>query len=259
METARDFVRHGPYIFKKADVTVLLCRADPGYIASLLPPGLRTFPCKSLVFCGFAQYPEVFAEWDPEDIYHYTESAILIPVRKKGSLLNLGLFVAYVYASDDRAVAAGREIYGYPKKQGETGIKTENKTLSITLNRLGRDLLELRGAILERRALSLFFNKILSLMPGKLLSIFFPKNFNYKFIPRVEGPGAEVREVTSTKLRINGIRRVALLKEAALTLQFKGSEADPLNKFASMPLKPLLAVRGNMDFTLPNGKKEYSL
>ena len=255
MPIGSPLVLHGPFIFEHADFHLLVCKAEPEYMKSILPEGLQVFPFKDIIILALVDYPTVYPEYDPALKYKYNESCIFIPVRKKGTLFDFGLYAAYTYASNDRAVAAGREIYGFPKKQGETKIKTEGKTISVILTRLNKNIININGTRLKRRILSFFVNIFARLLPSQLLTLIFPKIYNYKYIPRVDGPGPQISEVTRTKFKIDKIRQVEWLKREKISIQLTGAKADPLHMFSSQPLmKPLLAFHQILDFTLPHGR-----
>jgi acetoacetate decarboxylase len=59
-----------------------------------------------------------------------TESGIVIPCRLQGEEMN---FVAQMYLDDDPPIAAGREIWGFPKKYAHPKLEVVKDTLTGTL------------------------------------------------------------------------------------------------------------------------------
>jgi acetoacetate decarboxylase len=119
----------------------------------------------------------------------YGESAIQIPVRHPGSGTE-GAYSPLLFVELDAAVAAGREIYGQPKKSGTIGIVPDGDLLVGRLRRNGIDVLtattpykQTPGTAddLERHAA-------------------FRTNVNLKVIPATDGSGAAVRELTARTL-----------------------------------------------------------
>ncbi|MGR3320236.1 MAG: acetoacetate decarboxylase family protein [Candidatus Anammoxibacter sp.] len=259
MPICAPLVVYGPYIFKSADFYMMVCKADPVYIKSILPEGLKAFPMHNMIILGFVDYPTVYPAFDDNLKYSYNESVIFIPVRKKGTLFNFGLYASYICANNDRAIAAGREIYGFSKKFGETEIKREGENISVKLTRLDSTLIELKGKKHKMKLISFLINRITSLMPTQLLTFLFPKVFNYKYIPQVDGSGAQIIEVTGTKFKIDDIRQFEWLAGNAISIKLKGSKVDPLHKFSYSTLKPVLAFHYTLGFTLPNGKVEHKI
>ena len=56
----------------------------------------------------------------------YTESGIVIPCQLGGEEMN---FVSQMYLDDDPPIAAGREIWGFPKKYAHPKLEIVKDTL----------------------------------------------------------------------------------------------------------------------------------
>ena len=65
----------------------------------------------------------------------YTESGIVIPCVYQGQPIN---FTAQMYLDDDPPIAAGREIWGFPKKWAHPKMETVEDTLTGTLHYAGQ-------------------------------------------------------------------------------------------------------------------------
>ncbi len=65
----------------------------------------------------------------------YTESGVVIPARLRGEEVN---FVNQMYLDDDPLIAAGREIWGFPKKYAHPRLEIVKDTLTGTLEYVGQ-------------------------------------------------------------------------------------------------------------------------
>ena len=96
----------GPYRFINREFLVITYETDPVLIRAGLPEPLEPI-----------DQPIVKYEWikmpDSSGFGSYTESGLVIPARLDGEEVN---FVSQMYLDDDPPIAAGREIWGWPKK-----------------------------------------------------------------------------------------------------------------------------------------------
>jgi len=78
-------------------------------------------------------------EWikmpDSSGFGSYTESGLVIPARLAGEDVN---FVCQMYLDDDPPIAAGREIWGFPKKYAHPKLEVTKDTLTGTLEYAGQ-------------------------------------------------------------------------------------------------------------------------
>ncbi len=65
----------------------------------------------------------------------YTETGLVIPCRFNGEEMN---FVSQMYLDDDPPIAAGREIWGFPKKYAHPKLDVVKDTLTGTLEYAGQ-------------------------------------------------------------------------------------------------------------------------
>ena len=89
-------------------------KASPEGIRRALPP----------VFEPVGDVIQLFVMHSPDAGYlgSYDEGGVVIPCRYQGVT---GAHVAYEYVSSDDSLAAGREIWGYPKKLAKVGLAFE--------------------------------------------------------------------------------------------------------------------------------------
>src|SRR6201986_4203633 len=83
--------------------------------------------------------PIVHYEWikmpDSSGFGCYTESGVVIPCKFNGEDMN---FVSQMYLDDDPPIAAGREIWGFPKKYAHPKLEIIKDTLTGTLEYAGQ-------------------------------------------------------------------------------------------------------------------------
>jgi acetoacetate decarboxylase len=113
----------GPYRFVDREYMVISYETDPEIIRAQLPEPLEPI-----------EQPLIHYEWikmpDSSGFGSYTESGMVIPCRLAGQELN---FVAQMYLDDDPPIAAGREIWGFPKKYAHPKLEIVKDTLTGTL------------------------------------------------------------------------------------------------------------------------------
>jgi len=118
----------GPYRFIDREFMVITYETDPEVIAEQLPEPLEP-----------VDRPLVHYEWikmpDSSGFGNYTESGMVIPCRFRGHEIN---FVTQMYLDDDPPIAAGREIWGFPKKYAHPKLEVVKDTLTGTLEYAGQ-------------------------------------------------------------------------------------------------------------------------
>src|SRR5256885_8526335 len=109
---------------------VTIFEADPEITRHQLPEPLEP-----------VEQPLVHYEWikmpDSSGFGSYTESGMVIPCRFKGEEAN---FVVQMYLDDDPPIAAGREIWGFPKKYADPKLEIVKDTLTGTLEYAGQQV-----------------------------------------------------------------------------------------------------------------------
>jgi acetoacetate decarboxylase len=95
----------GPYRFINREFMVITYETDPDVIHAQLPEPLEPI-AQPLIHYEWIKMP------DSSGFGAYTESGMVIPCRYRGEDVN---FVAQMYLDDDPPIAAGREIWGFPK------------------------------------------------------------------------------------------------------------------------------------------------
>src|SRR5579864_994106 len=118
----------GPYRFVDREYMIITYESDPDAIRAQLPEPLEMI-----------EQPLVHYEWikmpDSSGFGSYTESGLVIPCIFQGEEVN---FVSQMYLDDDPPIAAGREIWGFPKKYAHPKLEIVKDTLTGTLEYAGQ-------------------------------------------------------------------------------------------------------------------------
>jgi acetoacetate decarboxylase len=142
----------------------------------------------------------------------YHEAGIVVPASFQGIE---GRYIAYMYLDQDNAIAAGREIWGYPKKEARFSLVEKDGMIRAVVERGGVEIIKA----------SLILGDLVK-EPEKLPP---PKPaFNLKIIPSVrQGARPDVQQLTS-----NTVANYRLLKayKGDATMEFGISPADPLHR-----------------------------
>jgi len=120
----------GPYRFVDREYMVITYESDPEAIRHQLPEPLEPID-RPLVSYEWIKMP------DSSGFGSYTESGIIIPCRFRGEEVN---FVSQMYLDDDPPIAAGREIWGFPKKYAHPKMEVVKDTLTGSLEYAGQQV-----------------------------------------------------------------------------------------------------------------------
>ena len=113
----------GPYRFVDREYLIITYRTDPQALARIVPAPLVA--TDALVKYEFINMP------DSTGFGHYCESGQVIPVRLGDEH---GSYVHSMYLNDHPPIAAGRELWGFPKKLGDPELRVHKDTLIGTLD-----------------------------------------------------------------------------------------------------------------------------
>lgn len=109
-----------PYRFPRSTGSFFLLDANPERLAAAISPDLKLFPgLDGRILFAVLRHEDVHAQCDPSGArYGYNEVLLAAFVREKAlnPIGRMGLYPICLYVDDDTAMAAGREVYGFPKK-----------------------------------------------------------------------------------------------------------------------------------------------
>ena len=151
----------------------------------------------------------------------YREMFLTIPVEYPGKDGIIGgNYNAHLYLDNDSPIAAGREIYGYPKKIARVHFSEQEDVLTRSVERGGHEIFKV--SISPRVSLPTDPLDPLVAQLGKPF-------INYKLIPSVEeGARPDVAQLTLMELE-NFV--CTKLDEGPSCVEFNNSPADPLGLF----------------------------
>jgi acetoacetate decarboxylase len=155
----------GPYRFVDREYLIITYRTDPERLRALVPEPLEVG--EPLVRYEFMRMPNSTGFGD------YTESGQVIPVSFQG---RQGSYTHCMFLNDHPPIAAGRELWGFPKKLASPTLRTEIDVLVGTLD---------YGDV--RVATSTMGYKHRALDPAAVGAALAMPNFLLKIIPHVDG------------------------------------------------------------------------
>jgi len=118
----------GPYRFVNREFFIITYESDAAAIRDAVPEPLE--PNKdNLVAFEWINMP------DSSGFGSYTESGCVIPCTYKGESVN---YIVGMYLDDEAPIAAGREIWGFPKKYANPKLEVAKDTLTGTLSYAGQ-------------------------------------------------------------------------------------------------------------------------
>ena len=113
----------GPYRFVDRQYFIIKYRTDLEALRRVVPGPLEVI--EPVVNYEFIRMPDSTGFGD------YTESGQVIPVRYRGEA---GSYTHQMFLNDHPPIAAGRELWGFPKKLAQPSLAVETDTLVGTLN-----------------------------------------------------------------------------------------------------------------------------
>lgn len=216
----------GPYRFINREYFIITYETDLDKLKQLVPEPLEV--TEPIVNFEFIRMPDSTGFGD------YTESGQVIPVTYKGKK---GAYVHSMYLDDEAPIAAGREIWGFPKKLANPCLQVINETLIGQLD---------YGTCPVARATMGY--KYCALDTKKVHQSFMVPNYLLKIIPDVDG-----------SLRVCELVEY-YLEEVTIKGAWTGPTALNLFSHALAPVNelPILKIVSGKhivtDLTLPYGK-----
>jgi acetoacetate decarboxylase len=228
MPLTRPAYPKGPYRFINREFFTIKYETDLDALKRIVPEPLEV--TDPVVNFEFIRMP------DSSGFGDYTESGQVIPVTYKGKP---GVYVHAMYLDDEAPIAAGREIWGFPKKLGKPRISIDGESL------VGH--LEYEGSRIATATMGYKFATLDTKEIMKSLSL---PNYLLKIIPHVDGT-LRVCELVSYHLADVTIKG-AWTGPAALQLY-----SHALAPVAELPVRKIISATHILtDLTLPYGKVE---
>jgi len=220
------FYPEPPYQYLGARCLIGVWRAEQSVLGRVLPAPLELTP-ENQVISTVCDYPHVTG------LGGYHASALFIRSRFKDIE---GAFCCHCYMDNDAAVAAGREIWGFPKKLARIQLQESGEIMRGVVERANIRIMSFSMNLLKEAEAE-------ELPPlGNL--------FNLKRIPSPEkGIPPEVHELTLIQYKRFTTH---LIVGGAGAVEFEKSPSDPLHIFE--PLGKVSAFYVKQDVELPLGK-----
>ena len=133
MPRAAPLVLPPPYRFPRSTGSFFLLDANPERLTEAISPDLKLFPgFGGRILFAALRHEDVHAQRDPSGArYDYNEVLLAAFVREKSlnPIGRMGLYPICLYVDDDMAMAAGREVYGFPKKMARIELGAHEMSL----------------------------------------------------------------------------------------------------------------------------------
>jgi acetoacetate decarboxylase len=218
-----------PYLYRGGNILICVYQTSRKMLEQLVPEPLK--PARNNLVYAWQN------EFHASGLGSYHEAVITVPVELDGQP---GLYAAYLYLDSDAAIAAGREIYGFPKKFAQFSMSKEGNGFLRSVERGGKKI---------------FGISLRSTKPGKAEDLAALANpiFNFKRIPSIrKGAAPDVMQLTATTLQNVVVHK---LLEGNATIQFGRSQDDPV--WLLEPEHILKGIYCELDFDLTYGEVVY--
>jgi len=219
-----------PIRLRQTEILTVLYRTDSDAADRLIPAPLEL----AGDLCAVHVYRMHDAEW----FGVYGESAVQIPVRHDASDTT-GAYSPLLVVEGDGPVAAGREIYGQPKKAGRITLEAHGDLLVGTVTR--NDITIVTA--------TMPYKQVAGTPEDLEKHASFRTNINLKVIPDVDGSGGAVRELTARTLADVVVREVW---RGHGTLELRPNAQVPIHLLPV--LEVLEAFHWRADFSLVAGE-----
>jgi acetoacetate decarboxylase len=170
-----------PLRMRNTEILTVVYRSDASEVERMLPSPLSTVGDLVLV--------HIYRMHDADWFGAYGESAIQIPAVHPATGTR-GVYSPLLFVEGDGPVAAGREIYGQPKKAGTITLEPHGDLLVGRVMRNGIDILTATTPYKQQQGTQDDLERHAS----------FRTNINLKVIPAADGTGTSVSEITARTL-----------------------------------------------------------
>ncbi len=215
-----------PYHYLDAKLFLALFNPPEESLQALLPEPLRP---SQMPLAGM-----MFGEQPCKEAGTFMEAGMLIqclfdnPETKEEEV---GVYFAYNYVNTDVAQAAGREIWGYPRKRADISLDWKGDTITGTAKRDGVTLLKATCTLDEE---------------GEWIDS--GPNINLKMIPSVTGKGYDMAMLTAAYLTYD----IKTGRSGEVEVEFQNGPQDDFSKVQVE--SNMIGLYFDCDITVPAGK-----
>ena len=223
-----EFKKNETFFYPDSKFLMVTYSVDKENIKGLVPPPLKIGK-SPMVICYIAYFKDSF-------VGNYHEAATFIEARlKTKTTKDMGWFCNSMFVDNDAAMAAGREIYGFPKKIAEFKLFTEKRKQIGIVKRNGIEIMKIEIELTND----------LNELPGGQIY----RAITLKHITNPENNGIELSEFVATDLKV--IPKI--IKNGNCSIVFKESERD-LIYLLKPKTNPLGVYVISNEMYLPPGK-----
>ncbi len=217
---------NAPYHYKDARLFLALFNPTEDSLKKVLPDPLRP---SQMPLAGL-----MFGEMKCVEAGTFMESALLAQCIFDNQITKeeeVGVYFAHNYVDTDVAQAAGREIWGYPRKRAEIKLDMKKDTVQGTVVRDGNTLLKATCKLDE---------------DGEWIDS--GPNLNFKVIPSITGSGYDVAQLTAAYTTYD----VKTGRSGDVNVEIKSGPRDDLSLIEIET--PMIGLYFDVDITVPVGK-----
>lgn len=215
-----------PYQCKNNRILYVVCRGHRRVIDRYLKPT----PFESVD----DRYIVSIADFSQCDKAQFMDAAIVLPVRFRN---RLGGYYLFEYENNDAAIAAGRDLWGYPKKYAEITMTRRGHVVAGKAVRHGKAIMEVSVDLSKPRAL----------VPRLKLT----PHYNMHVQPRPDGPGYAAMRIIERDTSPDFVLKSERFGAGRLSL--RGLATDPLHEFQPIEILGGGLVTGDFHATEANG------
>ena len=247
------------WFWKDIDVVIVDYLTDVKSAVAMLPEDVTTVPIPDMP--GYSAAKQIWAHYSDSSFGPYNEMFVVIPCLYKGGMY---LYVPFIYVDNDKALAGGREIGGWPKKIADIRMERAGNEYRLSLDRGGERVASASVQIGEKlfstplpadKPVSLGFPYSLTFpLPapnGKPQEMIPLPTITIKLIPGVgsDNPAPEVAQLISANWLVKGD-----FYGGSGSVAYSPSDNDPMYKLPSLKVLDAMYVRGNMTLAVKNIK-----
>lgn len=223
-----------PYSYRDARTITVAYIGNANGIAPFLPPGVEVADPEPLVAASVSHYGKT-----PFGSYH--EIWFYVRATFRGERF---VYAALMYADGELAIAAGRELWGFPKKRADMSLTLDGEQWNFKAHRSGQRLLDL-SFVADNSDTAV------------LADTFNHPTLTLRLIPNFTGEGDPdiaqlIRFSNEKRLRVNALGTLEREGGRAAVTLGQDTAADPLSGFN--PKRVLGAWMSEYDCEVPAGQ-----